>query len=280
MTGLPIIFIVCLGSAIIAMGGFALTRKLIKPIDIGEHQTFLDAMFNIVGTLVSLILGLLVAASLEQYQDLERSIDSEASSVAEVYRLSRGLPEPSRTQIQNLCQRYCQLVVSHEWPAMAKGKASPEVFETFCMLNDESVLFRPNNDGESNIQSYMLETINSVGEGRRERMLSLTNTRQQLLGPVLLVGALIVFVFAFFYVKQNSLFHTVVIAFVAIALGGNLALIYLLSKPFEGEWKIQPRPFLLNINARQRLKDSTLLDPVKARSIPFSELKEPAAVEP
>jgi hypothetical protein len=53
--------VVCLGSAILAMASFTLTRKLLKPIDISEHQTFLDAMFNIVGTLVSLILGLLVA---------------------------------------------------------------------------------------------------------------------------------------------------------------------------------------------------------------------------
>lgn len=65
MSGLPIVLVVCLGSAILAMASFTLTRKLLKPIDISEHQTFLDAMFNIVGTLVSLILGLLVAAALK-----------------------------------------------------------------------------------------------------------------------------------------------------------------------------------------------------------------------
>ena len=59
------------------------------------------------------------------------------------------------------------------------------------------------------------------------------------------------------------------IAFVAIALGGNMALIYVLSKPFEGEWKIQPRAFALNLQARQMLRESTLLDPAQARSIPL-----------
>ena len=274
MAGLPMVIILCLGSAILAVTGFAITRKLLKPIDISEHQTFLDAMFNIVGTLVSLILGLLVAAALEQYQNLERSIDTEASSVAEVYRLSRGLPDQPRIQIQALCERYCQLVISLEWPAMAQGKGSPEVFETFCLLNDEIAIIHPAHDGESNIQASMLESLDAIGEGRRERMLTLHNTKQYMIVPLLVVGAVIVFVFAFFYVKKNSLFHSVVITFVAIALGGNLVLILILNRPFEGEWKIQPIPFLLNLKGRQVLRESTRLDPSKAKSIPVSELKQ------
>jgi hypothetical protein len=272
MSGLPIVLVVCLGSAILAMAGFTLTRKLLKGVDVSEHQTFLDAMFNIVGTLVSLILGLLVASALDQYQNLERAVDNEAAAVSEVYRFSRGLQEPARGQIQGLCERYCQLVISDEWPALAEGKVSPAVFETFCLLNDEVVLIHPTHDGESNLQASMLESLDTVGAGRRERLLTLNNTREHLLGPILLIGAVIVLAFTFFYVKNNSIFHSIVITFVAIALGGNLALIYVLSKPFEGEWKIQPRAFALNLKARQMLRESTVLDPAKAKSIPLKPL--------
>ncbi len=281
MSGLPIVLVVCLGSAILAMASFTLTRKLLKPIDISEHQTFLDAMFNIVGTLVSLILGLLVAAALDQYQNLERAVDSEAASVSEIYRFSRGLQEPSRSQIQGLCERYCQLVISDEWPALAKGQVSQAVFETFCLLSDEVVLIHPSHDGEANLQASMLESLDVVGAGRRERLLTLNNTREHLLGPILLAGAVIVLAFAFFYVKRNSLFHSVVIAFVAIALGGNMALIYVLSKPFDGEWKIQPRAFALNLKARQMLRESPLLDPAQAKSIPLKPAtKLPQPIQP
>ena len=280
MSGLPTVIVVCLGSAILAMASFALTRKLLKPIDISEHQTFLDAMFNIVGTLVSLILGLLVASALDQYQNLERAVDNEAASVAEVYRFSRGLQEPTRSQIQGLCERYCQLVISEEWPALAKGQVSQSVFETFCLLNDEVVLIHPTHDGESNLQASMLESLDTVGAGRRERLLTLNNTREHLLGPILLAGAVIVLAFAFFYVKHNSVFHSVVITFVAIALGGNMALIYLLSKPFEGDWKIQPRAFELNLQARQMLRQSTVLDPAQAKSIPLQPVAKKSQPQP
>ncbi|MFA6558809.1 MAG: hypothetical protein WCT03_20470, partial [Candidatus Obscuribacterales bacterium] len=231
-------------------------------------------------TLVSLILGLLVASALEQYQNLERAVDSEAAAVSEVYRFSRGLQEPTRGQIQGLCERYCQLVISDEWPALAEGKVSPAVFETFCLLNDEVVLIHPTHDGESNLQASMLESLDTVGAGRRERLLTLNNTREHLLGPILLIGAVIVLAFTFFYVKNNSIFHSIVITFVAIALGGNLALIYVLSKPFEGEWKIQPRAFALNLKARQMLRESTVLDPAKAKSIPLKPLTKTQQTQP
>lgn len=280
MSGLPIVLVVCLGSAILAMAGFTLTRKLLKGVDVSEHQTFLDAMFNIVGTLVSLILGLLVASALDQYQNLERAVDNEAAAVSEVYRFSRGLQEPARGQIQGLCERYCQLVISDEWPALAEGKVSQAVFETFCLLNDEVVLIKPTHDGESNLQACMLESLDTVGAGRRERLLTLNNTREHLLGPILFIGAVIVLGFTFFYVKNNSIFHSIVITFVAIALGGNLALIYVLSKPFEGEWKIQPRAFALNLKARQMLRESSLLDPAKAKSIPLKPMTNSQQARP
>lgn len=279
MSGFPIVLVVCLGSAILAMGGFMLTRKLLRPIDMQEHQQFLDAMFNIVGTLVSLILGLLVASALDHYQTLESSIDAEATSLSEIFRFSRGFNEPTRSRVQTLCERYCTLVLNEEWPAMEKGDISPKVFDTFCMLNDEIVLIHPAHDGESNLQAAMLESLSTVGTGRRERILTLKNTRTRILGPILLTGAIIVLAFTYFYVNRVSIFHSIVIGCVAIALGGNLALVYVLSKPFEGDWKIQPTAFMLNLKAREQLRKSDMLDPVKMHNknfpAPAELLKQP-----
>ena len=86
MGGIPSIFVFSAGAAIFAVVGFMLVHRVIKPIDLDEHQQFLDAMLNIVGTLVSILLGLLVAAALDHYQSLVESVDSEASNVAAVFR--------------------------------------------------------------------------------------------------------------------------------------------------------------------------------------------------
>ncbi len=261
MSGLPIVLVICLGSAVLALVGFGVSRKLMKPIDMNEHQQFLDAMFSIVGTLVSLILGLLLAAALDHYQNLESIVDAEASGVAEIYRFSRGMPQPTRGKIQALCGRYVNLVVNEEWPAMAKGTICPELLYTLLQLNDEVVRIHPQHDGESNLQAAMLQSLDTVATGRRERILTLYSSRTQLIGPMLIIGSLIVLAFSYFYVKRISMFHTVVLIGVIAALGGNLALVYWLNKPFEGHWRIQPRSFILNMHVIKELSKAGMVEP-------------------
>ncbi len=268
MSGLPIVIAICLGSAVLALVGFSVSRRLMKPIDMSEHQQFLDAMFSIVGTLVSLILGLLVAAALDHYQNLESIVDAEASGVAEIYRFSRGMPQPTRGKIQALCGRYVNLVVNEEWPAMAKGIICPELLYTLLQLNDEVVRIHPQHDGESNLQAAMLQSLDTIATGRRERILTLYSSRNELIGPMLIIGSLIVLAFSYFYVKRISMFHTVVLIGVIVALGGNLALVYWLNKPFEGHWRIQPRSFILNMHVVKELHDAGMAEPAVKLSPP------------
>lgn len=247
MSGLPLIFIACLGSALVAVVGFAATRKVLNNVNVSEHQSFLDAMFSIVGTLVSLLLGLLVAAALDHYQNLEQIVDSEAAGVAKIYRCARGIPAQPREKIQALCIQYCHLILDEEWPAMAKGQTSQAVFATFRDLSDQLVSFKPEHDGQSNLQASMLASLDEVGTGRRSRILALEGAQARFMVPLLLLSGIIVLAFSYLYVTRLSIFHAVVISCVAIALGGNLCTVYIFSRPFEGEWRIQPRAFELNV---------------------------------
>jgi Protein of unknown function (DUF4239) len=247
MTGIPAIVLFSIGSAALAMIGFVAVRKFSKPIDLDEHQTFLDAMCNIVGTLVSILLGLLVAASLNTYQTLEQTVDLEANSAAEIFKLSRGLPESLQGKVQSLCEKYCHQVVELEWPSMAESKSSPAVFETATYLTDAIVTFKPANDGETNIQASLLQSVENMGNCRRARILALSNSESQILLPLLVICAVTVMLFTYLYVKHVSALQAILIGCVAVVLGGNISLVYLLSKPFSGDWKLQPRGFQLNM---------------------------------
>jgi hypothetical protein len=251
-----------MGSALLAVVGFLATRKVLSNVDISEHQNFLDAMFSIVGTLVSLLLGLLVAAALDHYQNLEQVVDTEAAGVAKIFRCARGLPDVNRERIQNLCMEYCDRVLTEEWPAMAKGEVVPRVFETYRQLSDEIITLKPHHDGETNLQASMLNSLDEVGMGRRSRMLALQGVQARFTVPLLILGGAIVLAFSYLYVTRLSVFHGVVISCVAIALGGNLCTVWIFSRPFEGEWRIRPRAFELNARALK------LLPSWKGRALP------------
>ncbi|NJL73372.1 MAG: hypothetical protein HC888_18490 [Candidatus Competibacteraceae bacterium] len=85
------------------------------------------AMLAILGTLVSVLLGLLVSSADEQYRAMEDCANSEATSLTQIFSLSRGLPIPKALRIQNACIDYARKIVTEEWPAMKKGCQSISV---------------------------------------------------------------------------------------------------------------------------------------------------------
>jgi hypothetical protein len=254
MFPIPSIFLLSAAAAIVAVIGFSIVHRLVKPIDLNEHQGFLDAMLSIVGTLVSILLGLLVAAALDHYQSLEQSVDTEAASVAQIFRLSGGLPKDTRNKIRQFCTDYSEEVINDDWPAMAKGNSSHKVFVTYLRLLSEIVDFHPSNNGETNIHTSLLSSMQQIGDCRRQRLLVLHSAWTKHLMPVLLMCSAIVLAFAYLYVRRGALLHGILICFVAVALGGNLGLVFLLSNPFSGDWQIQPRGFELNGQLLQEVK--------------------------
>ncbi|MBI1270782.1 DUF4239 domain-containing protein [bacterium] len=254
MEGIPSIFSLSAVAALLAAVGFFVVQRVVKPVDMETHQGFLDAMLSIVGTLVSILLGLLVAAALEDYEALEISVDKEAAGVAHVFRITAGLPEGTRDRIQNICVTYCEQVIDDDWPIMEKGEIPSRSFFTLNKLVNEAAVFEPKSEGQNNLHAELLSAVSDIVDYRRDRMLVLHSNRQQNLMPVLLMCSIIVLVFAYLYTRKGTIFHGVLISLVAIALGANLSLVYVLTNPFKADWKIQPRGFIWNKRALEQVR--------------------------
>jgi hypothetical protein len=247
MASIPTVFIFSILAGAVTFAAFFLMRRALNKVAIDEHEKFLDAMLTIVGTLVSILLGLLVASALDRYQNLEQTVDDEASNIAHVFRLSAGLPANVTSEVRNLCLEYCREVIEDEWPAMEKGTYSPKVLDTYTKLMQEVVTISPSSEGQSNVHAAMLTTMEEASQARRHRLLALLNPWKQHLMPVLVMCTLILLAFALIYSRQGATIHAVMIALVSIALGANLGLIILLSNPFSGDWRIRPTGFEINV---------------------------------
>ncbi len=256
---IPSIYLWSAGSALFAFIGMLIAHRFVKPIDFKENQPALDATLNIVGTLVSILLGLLVAASLNNYQTLESSIDSEATSISEVARLSFGLPSDERKEILKGCLDYCDRIVKDEWPALKTGQVNELVVMSYANLLKRIVTFNPKTAGQTNIQTALITAVQDWGNYRRQRILWLNKSWDRNLMPVLFMCSFIVLIFAYLYVRRSSIIlHGFLICFVAAALGANLGLIFMLNHPFSGDWTIQPRGFELNSQLIKKYTDVRL----------------------
>lgn len=256
MNNIPSIVWLSIGSVFVAVFGMLIVPRMVRPLNVDEHQGFIDAMLSIVGTLVSILLGLLVAAALDHYSAMEQTVDLEASSAAQIGRLSFGLPRGAEERIQRLCGEYCRLAVDEEWPAMANGGSSPKLLLNYMQIVGTVVSFRPSNDGETNVHAALITAMLQLGDCRRQRMLALNSPWAAHLMPVLIMCSLIVLAFAYLYVRRGAVLHGVLICMVAVALGGNLGLVFLLSNPFSGEWRIQPKGFQMSLEVLRRIQSN------------------------
>jgi hypothetical protein len=234
------------GFLIISLGGLYVTTKTIK-IDLDKNGDLIVAMLTILGTLVSVLLGLLVSSADEQYRSLEASVNSEATSVNEVFRLSRGLPQATAVMVQDRCIDYCDRVVADEWPSMRQGESSKAVTKEYARMSDAIVQFRPANNGETALQESLLSATHDIGQNRGLRIVASRSTWTRRLLPLILTCAIVVLACSYLYAGRGSkLLHSVLVGLVAITLGTNIGVIFLMTRPFASEWTIQPEGFELD----------------------------------
>ncbi|MBS1992170.1 MAG: DUF4239 domain-containing protein [Cyanobacteria bacterium SZAS LIN-3] len=231
---------------VIALIGLQITSRFIK-IDMEKSGDLVVAMLTILGTLVSVLLGLLVSSADEKYRALEECVSTEATSVGQVFRLSRSLPQPQSKIMRDLCLQYCDQVISSEWPALKKGENSPAVTDTYSRLSDEITAFRPANSGEESLQHAIIDVTTQIGQNRATRIVASRSNWAGRLLPLIFTCAVVVLACSYLYVGQGSkILHSVLVAFVAVTLGINIGVIFLMTRPFTSEWAIEPEAFQLH----------------------------------
>lgn len=243
------------GFMAIALLGLFLSAKTIK-IDLAKNGELIVALLAILGTLVSVLLGMLVSSADEQYRSLEECVSSEATSISEVFRIARGLPDAPKKAIQDQCITYCEKVISDDWPAMKNGEMSPAVTDIFINISDVIMKFRPANDGEAAVQGALLSTTNELGQSRGVRVVASRSTWTWRLLPLIITCAVVVLICSYLYVgKGSALLHSVLVGLVAITLGTNIGVIFLMTRPFSSEWTIQPDIFAVRAKIMRQYKD-------------------------
>jgi hypothetical protein len=250
------LFYWAVGFLVIALAGLFISTKIVK-VDIEKSGDLVIAMLTILGTLVSVLLGLLVSSADEQYRSLEASANSEATSVSEVFRLARGLPRPTANALQDRCIEYCDKVLDSEWPSMRHGQSSPEVTRVYAELSDAIVQYRPGNAGEAAIQSGLLSATSQIGQNRGLRIVASRSTWTRRLLPLILTCAIVVLTCSYLYAGRGSTkLHAILTGLVAITLGTNIGVIFLMTRPFSSEWTIQPEGFELDARVMKLYRGS------------------------
>ncbi|MBK9145090.1 MAG: DUF4239 domain-containing protein [Candidatus Melainabacteria bacterium] len=228
---------------ILAVIGQVFTHRMVKDDKLELSQGMIEAMLGVVGTLFSLLLGLLVANAIESYHEINIQVSAEANSLANIYRLCEGLNQEDRLKIRSLCAQYNHCVIHTEWPEMNRMEMAPHCWTLYSGIWSACVNVKPQSEQESNLQASMLDSAKILGETRRARSVTCKTELSPILWAAIFFGSIITIIFTYFFTSKMGRLHTLLTALIAISLGLNIWLLAAYSLPFSSALKIKPQIF-------------------------------------
>ncbi len=164
--GVLVVFV----SVLLAIIGQVLVQRLV-PLSTRRSGTaatgaIYEALCVMFG--VSLAFSLFVVSN--AFRDAERTVQSEAGNLEDIYREAGQLPEPEGGRIQELAESYARVVVEEEWPLIGRGRESQPSppAETLSEELEESIEgFEPSTNGEQALHTQLITLADDLR--RRQR---------------------------------------------------------------------------------------------------------------
>jgi len=223
------------------------TRRLFPAEELQDGHDSTGALLAIVGTLYAVLLGLIVVDAMIRFDKACDCVQMESNSLADIFLLADGLPEPYRNNIQDSCRTYAKQVVELEWPRMERAQMSVEARMTALSLAQSLRGFEPVTEAHKIIYPSLLEQIRQLWDRRRDRAGSAEYGIPVVEWVALVVGAAVTLFLGSLLHVSNRRLKLVVTAMTALVIALNLYLICLFGYPFAGELSVSDRPFRVDI---------------------------------
>lgn len=229
-------------AVLISIAGLLVFRRLEGHDDLKAQHEVTDPYSQFVGMLFAVLLGFMVADAMQRFSLARQTVEQEASSLGNVFRMADALPEGKRKKVQGLCLEYAEEVVN-AWPLLAQKKTSPEAWNTYRNLWKECTGYEPVTPRQVNAQAAMLPCMASLGDSRRLRADALHNGMSPILWVILGVGGVATILFTYFFSCNNLYVQMVMVAIVSLVICLNIFLLASYDDPFSGDIMVQPSAF-------------------------------------
>jgi hypothetical protein len=194
--------------------------------------------------LISIIYGVLAGLmALYLINNINYTTDAaqrEASALANLYRDSRWLNDPTRAMIQAGIKKYIDIAIQVEWPLMKMGKdvgsEGEDIIDRIASQLDHYPLV---NNHDVVIDQDMLALIRNLFDARQQRIQMSTVELSPETWIVILIGSILT-VAINFLLGMNFYLHMITVISVAIMTSGMVFLLITLDRPYQGEFIVEP----------------------------------------
>jgi len=232
------------GAVLLASVGALAVRKAVSAGTLKSNHEVAGYLLSVVGTLYSVLLGLIVVDTQAKYQEARAMSQQEADSCLDMFHLAYGMPMKERIELHTKLMEYLDVLVEQEWNShTTEGSfqdfAKKPFREVWWSLTD----FEPQTNKEQSVYEQLLDEMQKLSDGRRYRMQISKQGLPPVMWGVLISGAALTVFFTYLFEVENEKAQILMTALVALSLALNILLVALFNNPYKGYMRIQSYPF-------------------------------------
>ncbi len=237
----------CILIVALSVGGslsiLLLVRKKISVDNLKKSHDVVGFTFSIIGVLYSVILGFIVVNVHDRYNNVAATIQTEALTVANLYRDAGIFQAKDRNAIRTNLRAYVDHVIREEWSTRQQEKIETQTQDIMEKIWEGYYNIDLTNEKMVMWYTESISKLNNFMDARISRQF---NSREHL-GPMmwslLIIGALITICFMFFFGLDSLASQMIMTALLAGYLSFMLHLIFSLDHVFQGPEGIKPIAF-------------------------------------
>ena len=238
----PVLIAILVGTTLVSLNWFR--KHQLPRLRFGEGDVeFGAAMLASIMVFYGLATALTAVQVWEGYERVKEITAQEASSMAAFYRNVTQYPEPLRNAMREQIRGYTYQIIHESWPLQRQGKIPTETVRTMDELQSMLVGFEPKTEAQKGLALETLASYDRMMEARRMRFTSVERKLPGVLWVVIVLGAFISLVSAFYFPVHDERIHRVQVGLLAGFIGLVIFMIVALDRPYRGDLGVKPRPY-------------------------------------
>ncbi|OJF92003.1 DUF4239 domain-containing protein [Pararhizobium antarcticum] len=231
------------GALAIVFSSYALSRKLLGPGAEGDRTHEAASTIAVrIAALHGLILALVYAQELNDYQDIRKNLMEESVAIADVYNDAKRFGGVRVVPVQEGLARYLVLVVGEEWTMLGHRQGlSSKAWAEWDGVYERLLDLTPATDRERYLVERMRNRVTEIARFRQIREQTAIGGFSGLFWAPALIGLALLAIP--FYVYRPTRTHIFLLSIFGAYSGVILFFIFAFSNPFEQPGKLEPRPF-------------------------------------
>ena len=221
-----------------------ISNKWFSNDDFEKMQNVGGIYMSAVGTLYSVVLGMILVNASGDFSDARRCVEQESSALVKLYYSSIEMPERYRSEIVSSISKYVDYVLTYEWDRMSEKEINESTTSLLTKIWYSIKNIEPETENQKAIYPLLLQ---SYEDALDNRIIRITYSNYSITGIewfCLISGGIVIIFFSLFFSIRNKIAHAAMTGMVAFMVSINLYAVYMLSEPFNGFMYIPKERFL------------------------------------